>query len=665
MRNGARRFVLPLIAAATLYPVLADAAIKVPACPALAAWVAKFDANDKVALSQTNRNLWLHGLLLSRDTEQLFGQPALKWTAEDLAAADKQVVACWNEARRGGPARAAEVKALEGFRGGAVRQFGGVLQVAAASDKRIDESLAALLAQPPSRDLLRALAAVGKAQGGAAEGWAAANADLGGVPNGPSRQQAAILLVALRDGLTTSGERVFAPVAKRLDEVRPTAVAEAAAALATPPGTPEGLRALDALLARTKTELGKSLSPADLASLDAAAATRRSAIEDEILAGETTKIAAVPPGLPGLAALQAIQASPIAAALSPPGVATLRQRAAERRDALEDEMLAEETTKLASVPVGPPGLAAVQAIQTGPVATALSPPRAATLRQRADERRGVIVVGIVDAQIALLEQFPTTIAGLRDLETYRGNAVRALQTIAPAPEVARFAEAATARREALGSAIVDQQVAELDRFKGSLVGLSELESFRAGVVQALQQAGGARNAARFIDAASARTDVLAREALPEFRSKLGTIPANEEGMNAFHALMTTIDPTFERMEKGLQAQYGELAKTKLAALEKGVAEEDARLQALPLAGATYADVERSGAKFEFRDDKRLHMTMGAMGTFESEYRVDADRVTIVQFMGAGSMVMFRRGAYLIDTPELARAGVKLRRAGDR
>jgi len=664
MRNGARRFVLPLIGVATMFPALADAAIKVPTCPALAAWVGKFDANEKVALSQTNRNLWLHGLLLSKDTEQLFGQPALKWTAEDLAAADKQVVACWNEARRGGPARTAEVKSLEAFRGGAVRQFGGVLQVAATSDKRIDESLAALIAQPPSRDLMRALAAVGKAQGGA-EGWAAANADLAGVPNGPSRQQAAILLVALRDGLTTSGERVFAPVAKRLDEVRPTAVAEAAAALATPPGTPEGLRALDALLTRTKTELGKSLSPADLASLDAAAATRRAAIEDEILAGETTKIAAVPPGLPGLAALQSLQASPIAAALSAPGVATLRQRAAERREALEDGMLAEETAKLAAVPVGPGGLAAVQAIQTGPVATALSPPRAATLRQRADERRGAIVVGIVDAQIALLDQFPTTVAGLRDLEVYRGNAVRALQTIAPAPEVARFAEAATARREALGSTIVDQQVAELDRFKGTLVGLSELESFRAGVVQALQQAGGSRNATRFIDAASARTDVLAREALPEFRSKLGSLPANEEGMNAFHALMTTIDPTFERMEKGLQAQYGELAKAKLAALEKGVAEEDARLQALPLPGATYADVERSGAKFEFRDDKRLHMTMGAMGTFESEYRVDADRVTIVQFMGAGSMVMFRRGAYLIDTPDLARAGIKLRREAGR
>src|SRR5262245_27133520 len=124
-----------LLGVAAMAPTLAEAAIKIPACPALAAWVAKFDPNDRVPLNQTNRNMWLHGLLLAPDTEKLFGQPALKWTAEDLASADKQVVACWGEARKGGPARAAEVKALETFRANAVRQFGGVLQVAVGTDK--------------------------------------------------------------------------------------------------------------------------------------------------------------------------------------------------------------------------------------------------------------------------------------------------------------------------------------------------------------------------------------------------------------------------------------------------------------------------------------------------------------------------------------------------
>jgi hypothetical protein len=324
-------------------------------------------------------------------------------------------------------------------------------------------------------------------------------------------------------------------------------------------------------------------------------------------------------------------------------------------------MLDGETAKLATVPAGPPGLAALQAIQTGPTVAALSPARQTTLRERVDERRGVIVAGIVDAPIKILEQFPTTPAGLRDLELYRENVVRALQSVAPAPQVARFTEAAATRRESLGAAVVDQQIAELERFKGTLAGLGELETFRAGTVQALQQAGGARNAARFIDAASARTDALAREALPEFRSALASLPANEQGMDAFRRMMTTLDPTLARMDKGLQGQYAEVATAKLATLEKAVAAEEARLQSLPLAGATYADVDHPEMKFEFRDDKRVHITTPVSGTMESEYRIDADRVTIVQFLSGATVVMYRRGAYLVDTPDLATSGMKLKR----
>jgi hypothetical protein len=484
------------------------------------------------------------------------------------------------------------------------------------------------------------------------------------VPGGAPRQQAANLLVAMRDGLTTSGERVFAPVAKRLDEVRPAAVQEAAAQLATPPATTDGLRALDALLARTKAEM-KALPPADVATLDAAAFARRAAIEDELLAGETAKLAAVPAGQPGLAALQTLQASPTASALSEPRKAAFAKSIAERRDAIEDEMLEGETAKLAGLPPGPQGLAALQAIQNGPTVAALSAPRQATFRQRAEERRGTIVVGIVDAQIKILDQFPTTPAGLRDLELYRENVVRALPQIAPAPQVARFTEAAAARRESLGTAVVDQQIAELERFKPTLAGLAELESFRAGTVQVLQQAGGARNAARFIDAASARTDALARDALPEFRSALASLPANEEGMGAFQAMMTRLDPTIGRMDKGLQGQYAEAATAKLASLEKAVAAEDARLQALPLAKSVYADVDHPEMKFEFRDDKYVHITSPMSGTIESEYRIDADRVTISKFLTGGTFVMYRRGAYLVDVPDVAKAGFKLKRAGTR
>ena len=514
--NGSRARVWALLLAgfATTAPVVARAAISVPACPALAAWVARFDTKDRTALSQTNKELWLHGLLLAKETEELFGKRALDWSAEDVGEADTQIAACSNEARLAGPARTFEAKALQTFRGAAFKQLGSVLQAASDANKRIDDALSALLALPPTPDLLRALAAIGKAQGGAAE-MAAANADLAAVPYVPALRPARALWVALRDGLTGSGERVFPAVAKRLTELRQIVLQEATTALAAQPATPEGREAVDALLAKTRSELRNALAPADLAALDAAAAARR--------------------------------------------------------DAIEEGILVDETARIAQVPVDFGGLQALQVIRNGP-GTALSRSRAAAFAHAVDGREGEIVNGIVDTQVALLDGFPASLAGLRDLEVFRQDSVRALEALVRPRYASRFVRAWIARKAALSAAIVDQQVAGLDRVTGTLAGLREIESYRAEVVPTLQAAVGVLDAARLIDAVDARTDALASEALPEFRDTLAAFPANEEGMIAFNATMAGLEPILARLRKPLQEQYAEVARAKRAALKRGVAE---------------------------------------------------------------------------------------------
>jgi hypothetical protein len=508
----------------------AKAAIKLPSCPELSQLGQEIVPNQVVPINETPSRFTVYAAYMTPKFEALFGAPALNWSVQDADAAIKLAVDCANEAKkaRSKPDIAAHTAAWRGF--GALKSTLGAI---AATEPKLDAGLKYLLDDPQSRLTLDVMIIVASVRDGSAEAMQKTAKDLKDSTfrhnvSSSVHSHGQNLLKVLSDAPHASWARVFPPLDQRIAEMRQWAIEDAKAQFGAIPESVQGLQKLEPLLKKAKAELSFALGEAELASLDQTAADRRNAIEDSMLAQEVAAIEAAPENVAGLNQLRAAEQSPVKAVLSAPRAATLNEKIA-------------------------------------------------------------------------------------------------------------------ARRQTIGSVVTDEQIKQLEQFPEDMAGLRDLHGFKTGTANGLQILVDSAAAAKFSEAASTRADKIGEAAFGPFQKALYDIPATEEGLAELDNALREIEEPIRGLSKPVQARYVEAAVKSREKIIAAVQKEDERLAKLPLKeGAVFVDRE-VGAKLEFRDKNRVYMTVFNQ-TMEAEYEVDGDRVVIRQ--PTGNHVFTREGPYI-------------------
>jgi hypothetical protein len=271
---------------------------------------------------------------------------------------------------------------------------------------------------------------------------------------------------------------------------------------------------------------------------------------------------------------------------------------------------------------------------------ALGEAELASLDQAADDRHEAIEDALLAQEVAAVEAAPENVAGLNQLRAAEQGAVR--KVLSPARATA-LGEKIAARREAIGSAVTDEQIKRLDQFTEDMAGLRDLHGFKTGTESGLFALAGPAAANKFGQAATARADKIGEAAFGPFQKALNAMPATEEGLAELDNALREIEEPIRGLSKPVQVRYVEAATKSREKIIAAVKKEDERLAKLPLkSGAVFVDRE-VGAKLEFRDKNRVYMTVFNQ-TMEAEYEVDGDRVVIRQ--PSGNHVFTREGPYI-------------------
>ncbi|HKU69910.1 MAG TPA: hypothetical protein VJQ51_03640, partial [Burkholderiales bacterium] len=381
-------------------PHAADAAIKVPGCAELTTFAKEIDLTKMVPLNHAQGQGALPAAYMGPRVRDVFGQPTLAWSQDDLAQVVKQAGDCINEAKKARNAGDIQTLTVLWQSLGHVRSTLGAIAVV---DQRLDQRLKLLVDAEPSRPALASATIIAKA---AREDTLASlqTASQALKENSvqvnawhPVHAHAQAMIDLLREEPTQGWQRVIPPLEKRAAELQRWAVDDAKAAINATPETLEGLRALPAVVTKTKGDLGKWLPAAELASLDTAAEARRNAIEDSFV----TKV-----------------------------VATME-----------------------AAPATPETLVQLRALQQpNPLRQMLSPQRVAALDAKLDARRAVIGDAVTDAQIKRLDSFPETMIGLQQLDAFKGETARGIEQFVGPAAATRFREAAVKRATRIGEA---------------------------------------------------------------------------------------------------------------------------------------------------------------------------------------------------------------------
>lgn len=524
-----------------VWPHGADAAIKVPGCADLTKFAKEVDLTKMVPLNHAQGQGALPAAYMGPRVEEVFGQPTLAWSQDDIAQLVKQTGDCGNEAKKA--RNAADIQALTVLWQslGHVRSTLGAVAVV---EQRLDQRLKLLVEAEPSRPALASTAIIAKAahEDSLASLQAASQAlkENSVQVNAwhPAHAHAQAMIDLLREAPTQGWQRVIPPLEKRAAELQRWAMDDAKAAIIATPETLEGLRALPAAVTKIKADLGKWLPATELASLDTAAEARRNVVEDALVAKVVAAMEAAPASPETLVQLRALQ-------------------------------------------------------QPNPLRQALSPQRIAALDAKLDARRTAIGDTVTDVQIKRLDSFPETMAGLQQLDAFKGETARGLEQFVGPTAATRFREAAVKRATRIGEA-----------------------------------------------------------AFSPFQAAVRDLPETEDGLARLDRTLAEMKGPVATLEPSLQTRYTQVASKRHDEIEAAVKKEDARLAKLPLVGAVYTDPEWS-ARLEFRDKTRVYTAIPsfadcqmvasgniAQGTrdlkcelknvplVQSTYEVDGDKVII-------------------------------------
>ena len=449
-------------------PHFAEAAIKVPSCAELVKLGQDLKPNEVVPVNQVPSRFALFSVYASPRAEQMFGMKTLDWSQDDLAAVIKATGDCVNEAKKARKAPETQALGVVWQSLGAVRStLGGI----AATEKRLDDLIKALLSAEPSRALMVSTMAVASARPGTAAALTKADQSIRAHSNTvslwyPAHTMGQNTLTTLRDVPERSWPRYMDAVDKRVPELQRWTVEDVRKTIDAIPDSPDGLRQIPPTLAKIKAELTPWLPATDIAGFETMARMRQDAIEDGIVAKAIALVDATALNADGLNQLRIVQATPARAVLSPDRAKKLDDRIAARRDEI--------------------GMA------------------------------------VADQQIKQLDTFPGTIAGLRDLNAYKTTVARNLEALAGPAATQRFRDAATLRATKIGESAFPEFRKALGEVKGTEEGLAD---FDAALSEIRGAVGGldANLRSRYLDAAQKRREELV-EAVAKENARLAKLP---------------------------------------------------------------------------------------------------------------------------------------------
>ncbi|WP_372624937.1 hypothetical protein [Falsiroseomonas sp.] len=322
-------------------------------------------------------------------------------------------------------------------------EFAALLGPAASRLPALRKGLGdALLAEagtvPPTLAGLQALER--QARGLVEQGPALGEAEAARVEAGFAARRAAIG-TALRGELLQQVAAVPADpmAAQRLNQVRQRATQQYAAAIGA-----EGMRAVDAAIAKRRGEIGTSLVEQTLAAV--------------------AQLPATPAALRALRTLETEPNPPTLVLIGPGGVRRVQEAAAARRLALGAEVATEMRRQIAAVPAAPEGFAALDRVAPPQALELLPPEQAARVREAAGTRRGQIAEATLPGFRAELARLPETDDSLALIDGVVLGGIAGWPDSAAA-EKARFSALATERRGAILAAV---NRAEAGRLRGRI-----------------------------------------------------------------------------------------------------------------------------------------------------------------------------------------------------
>ncbi|WP_119420968.1 hypothetical protein [Desertibaculum subflavum] len=347
------------VAGAGLLAGGAEAQIKSPDCGALAKWIQASNFSERERLNPYVTTSFSKPVIGEGFT-RLFGKPAKSLSQADVAAARQAVDGCEKAAARAKDR--ATAKQFAGLEAEIARNLGPVLAMIEKADATLDPAVDRLVAFPPGMDMLRVV--VGIRHFLATGDDRGVSAVYGGHVDRRIEAEVKAVFTALRNlPGDTASKRLPAKIDPLYAPSRDVVLKEAQERLAAAPASVAGLRDLDRDLERTKTTLGKLIPAAELAPVDEAAAKRRMAIHDQLVAEGKGKIDAMPVSLSSLAMLSQSGARPLSAGLPPERVQELEKHADARKEVIADAVLKAGKDKLAEFPASFEGLAQLDGFQ--------------------------------------------------------------------------------------------------------------------------------------------------------------------------------------------------------------------------------------------------------------------------------------------------------------
>lgn len=334
---------------------------------------------------------------------------------------------------------------------------------------------------------------------------------------------------------------------------------------------------------------------------------------------------------------------------------------AETRTALAGALLAKAAAQIAALPPTAAGLASLDTLgrQDRRAYTLILPrPMAADLDTTIAARRTAIRGAITDRLTAAIDAAPASPQGYGQLAAIAaGPDFAALDATRQAAIKARIAT----RRGAILDHAVTQATAKLASFPATPTGLSGLAAYHRQVQAGIAPAAGRARMARFETVFRTRAAVIGAAALSGFTATLGALPANQKGLADLAAIARDDGPVFVALPPDLQQRYAAALSARHDAIRQAIAAEDAKLAALPLQGAVYAD-KQSEIAVRFRSATNATVAIGngnaSPTMLDVTWEQDGASV-ILRGLPQGNLVFLREGDALLGN------GLHLERMGDR
>ena len=404
-----------------------DAAVAVPACPALAGWASKYDRAQMWTPNAIGSRTQVPALFAADQTAALFKAPMTAWTEADVKAIRDAVIAC---------RKATKDKELSGaFNGVQSMLAGRVTNLAkdlADARPKVAESMKHLQAEAPSLPLLRFQAALATAD--TAEGYREAQQALGRLA-GPTATAGRQLIAAMRDLPQAEIEQTIAkPASAAVAATRAAVIDGLIGDVQKVPATANGLAALGRMGQTLPQEHGAALGADGLAKVQQAVVQRREAAAEEIATALVAQIGQSSQGFDGFGDIDRRANEAFLPNLPAAQAAKVRAAASARRQALADALLKEAAPMYAALPENQESIDQINrtlaAINAWPPSAASFKPK---FQELAQARRAAILTAVNKAEAGPLQgRIYASASGRAKLEFVDGTRVFATQGSATA-----------------------------------------------------------------------------------------------------------------------------------------------------------------------------------------------------------------------------------------